>query len=86
MPEFIVYEMVREIRFHKWMHEVDAVSADEALAMAKAGNAPEPCHCGELGEPEEVHSGWTIRPKTLDQCDDDAWDEAYENCDEHNNP
>ena len=86
MPEFVVYEVVREIRFHKWMHEVNAETSDDALAKAKAGNGSEPCHCGELGEPEEVHSGWEVRPKTPDRCHDEAWDEAYENCEEREEP
>lgn len=86
MPEFVAYEVVREVRFHKWIHEVDAETSDDALAKAKAGNAPESCHCGELGEPQEVHSGWAVRPKTSDRCDDAAWDDAYKNCDESEDP
>lgn len=86
MPEYVVYEVVREIRFHKWLHEVNAETSDDALAKAKAGNASEPCHCGELGESEEVHSGWAVRPKTPIQLDDETWDEAYEDSEESDNP
>jgi hypothetical protein len=42
-------------------------------------------YCGELGEPEDVHSGWAVRTKPSDRCDDQAWDEAYQNCEEHEN-
>jgi hypothetical protein len=86
MPEFVVYEIVREIRFHKWMHEVDAESLNDALAKAQAGNVSEPSHRGELGEPEEVHSGWAVRPKMPERYDDGAWDKAYQNCEERENP
>jgi hypothetical protein len=82
MPEFVVYEVVREIRFHKWKREVVADSSDDALVTAMAGNASEPAHCGELGEPEEVHSGWTVRAKSPNSDDDLAWNDAYEECEQ----
>jgi hypothetical protein len=78
MGQFVVYEVVREVRFQKWMHEVDAETFDEALARAKTGNDSRVSHRGELGEPEGVLSGWAARPRTPGLSDDEAWDEAYQ--------
>jgi hypothetical protein len=41
MPEFVVYEVVREVRFHKWLHEVDAETPSDALAIARSVNDAE---------------------------------------------
>jgi hypothetical protein len=73
---YTVYEVVREVRHHRWIHHIDAANSDEALAKAKAEN-DRACYHGELGEPKDVDSGWALRPKAPDQCDEDAWDEAF---------
>src|SRR5437867_2074918 len=82
MPEYLVYEVAKEAKYHRWLHEVEAESAEEALAKAQAGAAPEPCHCGEIGEPNEQYSGWAVRLKEPAPNEDEAWDEALQDCED----
>jgi hypothetical protein len=72
MALFKVYEVIQETVLRRWLHEVEADTAEEAMELVQLGGGEE-VDCGIRGDQEFGESGWAIADN-----DDEGWDKAVE--------